>query len=648
MPTRPIIAAVQGLTLRICQRTVLYDIHLEFTQGTLTAIMGPGGSGKSTLGQLLAGRLPGGTEIDFFGRLLRPQGENVRLVPQQRREIGLSVRAMLMRIAPKELAAATDEDWQAYLNNEELSHLTIPLDAPVDILHRADQQLLRIAAAAWSRPQLLILDEPFAELFGGQETLVLDYVERLKPSHTIVLIEHHQARARTLADRVALLAAGQLIEVNDTESFFEHPQSMHTEQFIRSGGCTVSSIDAEVALLTNEQADPNLQRLSELLQPLSPRNEAPKDAATNPPLLATTGPVDILNTPLEEPPAGPNTGEFETLPDNDLTPPSTPTQAPKQRPDAHRPKAPQDGHAAEAATQNAVKQRLRTEQHPAPSKIAQAEEQRSRPITTPTLSEIAPHEHPRPATPTLDNSLPASPTAGENTRPAFHQDDAAPQEQQTTLLRHGHRSDTQRIIAQARILPAHHAAERIPKVPPQLTFRRPTKPRSVHYDTRGRGPQGFCWMIPGELAGAPRPGIVEPISRDLDRIARTGTQVIVTLTETELAVNDKDLELFHELVYLPVVDMEAPEIDLGIEVVRRMEAHIHEGRAVVYHCRAGLGRTGTLLVMHLIGRGMPADEALTWARSQNAYWVQSRRQEEFLHSLPVGFLREDHERGTLS
>lgn len=523
------LASIHRLTLRVNRRTVLAAINIDFPRGTTTAIMGPGGSGKSTLMKLLVGVLPDACDVEISGTIRRPEPGSSALVAQRPRQSGHPVRSLLIDTGGRGFRAIDDADWQAYLRREGIEHLAVPLDSSADELSRAEQQMLRIAAARWSRPDLLILDEPFAGLYDGAEDALVAYVRTICAAHTVILIEHHQKRARLLASRVALLAAGQLIEIADTDTFFGSPQSPHTQNFIRTGGCSVTSVDADRPTVIQQET------------PAGDTSSRGRD--TVPAASAVRAPA-----PIEE------RADTRTI--------QTEVSAPREE------RAAEPALAARPATV--------LETPPAPASLSDA-------------------------------------------------------------------NDEKRLVYQSRILTDSRASTAAlgPTAAPEVRYWHPSTPEPPHEGTRGRGPQNFCWMILGELAGCPRPGIVEPMSRDFDRIARTGTHVVVTLTENALEIPDEDLNRFHEVCHFPIVDMEAPHLETAIAVCRAMEDHVKAGRAVVYHCRAGLGRTGTMLVMHLIGRGMQPDDALTWARTMNAYWVQSVAQEQFLATLPVGFLLEN-------
>lgn len=584
------VVAVQDLYLKLDGRSVLSNVSIDFPAGSFTTIMGPGGSGKSTILRLIAGLLPQSSQLEIWGSLLRPRREEFAYVPQRARASGLSLRVLLAECAGESVFQLEDQDWSEWLAEEGLSHLASPLDSPADPLPRAHQQILRIAAARWGRPKVLLLDEPFAGVFSDGADELLDYVKRIKPEHTIIHVEHHQARTRMLADRVALLAAGQLVEIADTATFFTSPRSPHTAQFIRSGGVAITSVDVEAQVLS-----------------IDPRS------GFRMPVAASSG-GQLMSAERE----------------NDKKPSSTESLAEKA---LH-----QVSHAVEAvlsrveSAANRLTSSLDDDVIPPPPPVRA--ERRVPTAVTPVLTDFSEESMPRPNR--VHTPTPTELTAIAAIEPDELSTIPSPEGNQVKLLNTSilELSDDDEFVAEE----SNPRGSYRPGSMPSFSVRKPSHRSPSPSGPRGRGTQNFSWLIKDELAGCPRPGIVEPVSRDLDRLSRAGVDVVVTLTQTPMYWEESDLSLFHEVCHFPIPDMKAPDAALAREVVHHMENHIRAGRSVAYHCRAGLGRTGTMLVMHLIGRGMEPRDALKLARSINAYWVQSTEQEEFLFAQPVGFL----------
>lgn len=153
---------------------------------------------------------------------------------------------------------------------------------------------------------------------------------------------------------------------------------------------------------------------------------------------------------------------------------------------------------------------------------------------------------------------------------------------------------------------------------------------------RASGPRGFLWLKRGMLAGTPRPGIVADLEHDLQALTRAGISVLISLT-----VRPMDPAALHahgiQHVASPIPDMCAPGLDQAVALCRQIESFIAQGNAVAVHCRAGLGRTGTILACYLIWEGMEALDALDEARRIQPNWVQSIEQAEFLEDF-AGYL----------
>jgi len=144
------------------------------------------------------------------------------------------------------------------------------------------------------------------------------------------------------------------------------------------------------------------------------------------------------------------------------------------------------------------------------------------------------------------------------------------------------------------------------------------------------GPRGFQWIIPGKLAGCPEPGVTAPLAYDLELLHRAGVNYLITLTEQDLdhtALRRHGLQNLH----LPIFDREAPSVNQTYMLLIRIQRLMEAGKVLAVHCKAGLGRTGTILAAWLIREGgLSAGASISRLRMINKGFVQTTTQEEFL------------------
>ncbi len=197
----------------------LAGVSFELARGDCVAILGRNGSGKSTLVRLLSTLLlPDGGAAAIFGHDVVREARAVRRLVNR-----VSVEASFFKkmSASENLAYAarfyglTPRETRRRIP-EILDRVGFPgsrRSAPLEQLSRGTQQKVALARALLTSPVLLLLDEPTTGLDPRSKLEVQDFIRELRAAHdtTILLCTHDLDEAETLAERVGILDAGQLL-----------------------------------------------------------------------------------------------------------------------------------------------------------------------------------------------------------------------------------------------------------------------------------------------------------------------------------------------------------------------------------------------------------------------------------------------------
>lgn len=142
-------------------------------------------------------------------------------------------------------------------------------------------------------------------------------------------------------------------------------------------------------------------------------------------------------------------------------------------------------------------------------------------------------------------------------------------------------------------------------------------------------PSHFHWVLPSRLAGMGRPGLLGETHADLEAVAAAGVTLLVTLTETPFPA--AELRPFGIAARrFPIPDMGVPAIGPTASLCREIDLALTQGSVVAVHCRAGMGRTGTILAAVLVWNGADADEAVSRVRAVARGYIQNRAQLDFV------------------
>lgn len=166
----------------------------------------------------------------------------------------------------------------------------------------------------------------------------------------------------------------------------------------------------------------------------------------------------------------------------------------------------------------------------------------------------------------------------------------------------------------------------------------PISPKPV--PSQSMGPRGFLWVLPGQLAGTPWPGVVRETDEDLGALRTVGVTHLIALTEYPF--DDKEAAAYGmRCTHSPMPDMHPPTEEQAWMLCELIDQLVNAGEVVAVHCRAGLGRTGTVLAAYWLWRArgkFSALKALEDMRRIEPLWVQSPRQVEFLEQFAAAVI----------
>ncbi|KQV64955.1 sugar ABC transporter [Nocardioides sp. Root122] len=235
---------ITGVTKSFGTTRAVDDVTLHVPHGSFTTVLGPSGCGKTTLLRLIAGFLvPESGSIAFGDTVVA--GDGVRSTPPQARRVGyvpqegalfphLDVAANIAFGLPKESRATTG-------GRDRVAEMLDLVELPADFRHRrpdelsgGQQQRVALARSLAPQPAVVLLDEPFSSLDASLRGSTSRAVRRAleATNTTALLVTHDQNEALSLADQVAVMRAGRLVQSAPPSEVYLSPSDPQVAEFV--------------------------------------------------------------------------------------------------------------------------------------------------------------------------------------------------------------------------------------------------------------------------------------------------------------------------------------------------------------------------------------------------------------------------------
>jgi iron(III) transport system ATP-binding protein len=231
---------IKNLSVSFGGQEILRDVNLSLEQKELIAVLGASGAGKSTLLRLIAGfEAPSAGEIWLSGQkvssadtLTAPERRGIGIVPQDAALFPHLTVSGNIEFGLRGLGKA--EKQARVLELLKLVRMEEFADRTPDQLSGGQAQRVALARALANKPALVLLDEPFSALDAElREVLRLEVKAALKAEGaTAILVTHDQEEALSLADRVAIMRSGTIIQVGTPTEIYNEPADLGIATFL--------------------------------------------------------------------------------------------------------------------------------------------------------------------------------------------------------------------------------------------------------------------------------------------------------------------------------------------------------------------------------------------------------------------------------
>jgi multiple sugar transport system ATP-binding protein len=231
--------------------TVIHGIDLDIAHGEFTVFVGPSGCGKSTLLRMIAGlETISGGEVLIDGDVVNDRPPRLRDIAMVFQDYALYPHKTLydnMAFGLRLRHTPDAEIRQRVGDAAELLKISHLLDRKPAALSGGQRQRVAIGRAIVRQPKVFLFDEPLSNLDAQLRQEMRTEIKKLhqRLGATIVYVTHDQVEAMTLADRIAVLSAGNLMQFDTPERIYNQPAALFVAGF--TGAPPMNLVEARLA-----------------------------------------------------------------------------------------------------------------------------------------------------------------------------------------------------------------------------------------------------------------------------------------------------------------------------------------------------------------------------------------------------------------
>jgi ABC-type sugar transport system ATPase subunit len=233
---------VKSLTKKYGGVIAVDNLDFTFPEGKVTCLLGPSGCGKTTLLRMIAGlEEPTGGSVCV-------DGKNITQLPSRKRNIGMVFQYPVVyrgisvykniELPLKRRHVPEKERKKRIQEVLELLHLQDQADKNSSQLDNISRQKVSVARAIAYRPDIILFDEPMTNIDASSKVQFSHFFKTLSKqlNQVIVYVTHDQTEAMTLADRIALMKDGRIIQCDDPRTLYNEPENVFAGWFLGNPG----------------------------------------------------------------------------------------------------------------------------------------------------------------------------------------------------------------------------------------------------------------------------------------------------------------------------------------------------------------------------------------------------------------------------